>query len=517
VLRSPLVGASDEMLLRLKMTNQNLGEVLTRLAPEDDERLHHFAARLHEWRVRRESVTFDRLLMSAIDDCGYPESPNLDKFFGQARAASQKMSLDEFVEELALVRKSNPREPDAPPEDSANAVQVMTVHSAKGLEFPIVFLAAMTKGIENKLSVVAFSPRIGLGARWRNPAKREDKDDLYEHAIRIERKQREAEESNRLLYVAMTRAEHRLILSFSLNGNKPKEWARVVTESLQLDLTPRDEVVTYNAPDGKPWNLRVRIPEGLPDLGAFSTESPIATATSEEIPPPPITDQHDANATVTALSQFAHCPRQYYLARYLGFEGGARAFDPTDEPDTDLSAGEFGTQVHELLAGTPVENPDPQAERLADTFRQSALGKRASRATRIEREFDFLMALEGLVIRGQIDLWFEEGGELVIVDYKTDTVSAAEARQRAGDYAMQVRLYAMAVEKVVGRMPDRAWLYFLRPNVAVEVDPAPSLFDAPEPLIREFREAQSKMQFPLNVGEHCRRCQFYKGLCPNGA
>jgi len=103
------------------------------------------------------------------------------------------------------------------------------------------------------------------------------------------------------------------------------------------------------------------------------------------------------------------------------------------------------------------------------------------------------------------------------VDYKTDTVSAAEARQRAGDYAMQVRLYAMAVEKVVGRMPDRAWLYFLRPNVAVEVYPAPSLFDAPEPLIREFREAQSKMQFPLNVGEHCRRCQFYKGLCPNGA
>ena len=48
---------------------------------------------------------------------------NIDKFLAQARDAAGRMSLDEFVEELALVRASNPREPDAPPEDSANAVQ----------------------------------------------------------------------------------------------------------------------------------------------------------------------------------------------------------------------------------------------------------------------------------------------------------------------------------------------------------------------------------------------------------
>ena len=69
----------------------------------------------------------------------------------------------------------------------------------------------------------------------------------------------------------------------------------------------------------------------------------------------------------------------------------------------------------------------------------------------MEREFDFVMAVEDVVVRGQIDLWFEEGGELVIVDYKTDGVTGAEAHQRARDYELQVRLYAMAVERVTGR------------------------------------------------------------------
>ena len=87
---------------------------------------------------------------------------NIDKFLAQARDAAGKMSLDEFVAELAMVREENPREPDAPPEDSADAVKVMTVHSAKGLEFPIVFVAALQKGVGSDPPVVAFSGnRVG--------------------------------------------------------------------------------------------------------------------------------------------------------------------------------------------------------------------------------------------------------------------------------------------------------------------------------------------------------------------
>ena len=175
-----------------------------------------------------------------MDDCGYqPDTgargaANIDKFLALARDASARMSLDEFVDELTLLRSENPREPDAPPDDDAGAVKVMTVHSAKGLEFPVVFVAALHKGVESEPPVVAFSRNIGLGVRWRNPAHREEKDDLYQHALRAERRQREEEESSRLLYVAMTRAEERLILSFSGNGRKLGNWAETVTRALRF-------------------------------------------------------------------------------------------------------------------------------------------------------------------------------------------------------------------------------------------------------------------------------------------
>jgi ATP-dependent exoDNAse (exonuclease V) beta subunit len=422
------------------------------------------------------------------------------------------MSLDEFVEELELVRASNPREPDAPREDSANAVQVMTVHSAKGLEFPLVFVAALHKGVDTNPPVVTFSPRIGLGARWRNPAVREYEDDLYQREIRQERARRESEESHRLLYVAMTRAEQQLVLSFS---GKPKEWAQVVADKLQLPLDMcRDEVLTRTAPDGKPWKLRLLVTDRWPEVGQAAT--PVGAEDNVELVRlPEVTEQQNSNATVTELVAFANCPRRYYLEHYLGLEGRPRKLAEADEVG-GLSAGELGTQVHELLAGRPVPEPDEEALGLAEVFRQSPLGRRVERASRIEKESDFLMAVEDLVIHGQVDLWFEEGGELAIVDYKTDSVSAAEAHQRALDYALQLRLYALAVERFAGRAPDHAWLYFLRPNTVVEVDLAPSLLERPEQVVREFEEAQSKLDFPLNEGERCRRCQFWRDLCPAG-
>ena len=525
VLRSPLVGASDEALLGLKVMGDNLGGALMRLGPdtaaefdpEDHRKLVEFRDHLRIWRARREYVTFDRLLLDAMDSRGYrPEAgsrgaANIEKFLAQAREASRRKSLDEFVEELSLVRESNPREPDAPVDDVADAVKVMTVHSAKGLEFPVVFVAALHKGVESNPPVVAFSREYGLGARWRNPAKREDKDDLFQHALRKEWQAREREESDRLLYVAMTRAEEHLVLSFSAR----KQWAKDVAERLELALDePGDDTLTRVAPDGKPWSLRVVVAAQAPELVKRAAEILESAAPEEELlDPPEVVDQQDTNATVTALAKFASCPREYFLSHYVGFEGRLRKLP---EADDELPASELGTQVHALLAGTPVADADSEAVRLAEVFRGSPLGRRVTKASRVEREFDFLMSVEDLVVRGQVDLWFVENGELVIVDYKTDDVTAAQAHQRAQDYGLQLRLYAMAVEKVAGRAVDRAWLHFLRPNVPVDVDLTPSLLESPEQIVRDFQEAQSKGEFPLNEGERCVRCPFYKDLCPAG-
>ncbi len=523
VLRSPLVGVSDEALLHLKVMRENLGAGIMRMDegrpdafdPEDRKRLVRFREGLRRWRARREYVSFDRLLTDAMDDCGYScengvrGEANVDKFLAQARAAAARMSLDEFIEELSLVRASNPREPDAPPEDTADTVKVMTVHSAKGLEFPVVFVAALHKGVEMNPPVVAFSKEFGIGARWKNPAGREEKDDLFQHAIRSERKRRELEEADRLLYVAMTRAEQHLVLSFS--GKKPQHWAAIVAAKLGIDPeTPCEEDLPRTAPDGEEWTLRLLVTDREPDM----LPHPVLAETVREVELlalPEVSGQQDANATVTGLSLFANCPRKYYLGTYLGYEGHAR---PAAAPEAGLTAGELGTAVHALLAGSGDPDPDPQAVRLAQVFRESALGVRASRAVRVEREFDFLMTVEDLVVRGQIDLWFVENGGLVIVDYKTDAVNGPEAHQRAQEYAWQLRLYGMALEKLTGLPAREAWLHFLKPNTPVRVDLTPSLLESPEQIARDFQDAQDRLDFPLTEGPHCRRCDFYKDLCP---
>jgi CRISPR/Cas system-associated exonuclease Cas4 (RecB family) len=225
---------------------------------------------------------------------------------------------------------------------------------------------------------------------------------------------------------------------------------------------------------------------------------------------PMVSGQYESNATVTAVAAFALCPRRYYLTYYLGWEGRGGG----DGRPGELSASDFGRQVHALLAGEAVDAPAPEAVELAERFHVSALGRRAAAATSAGREFAFLLAIEDVVVRGQIDLWFEEAGELTVVDYKTDQVSAGEAAARAEDYALQLRLYALALQRRFGRAPATGYVYLLRPDVAVPVAFDPESLAEAERAVRRLREAQEKQVCPLRESAACRKCAHYQGLCP---
>ena len=224
--------------------------------------------------------------------------------------------------------------------------------------------------------------------------------------------------------------------------------------------------------------LPARAPDdGAPPQGAESTKPESELIQIER---PSITEQHDSAVNVTSLTLFAQCPRKYYLQRYIGWTGSrARSFDPEalPEDDTEITpdttpAAELGSFVHEILAGKTGSYP-AEAHALADVFLQNEANREAGAATRSAREWDFIVDIDGMLVRGTVDLWFEKNNTISIIDYKTDDIASSEAPARAATYAPQLALYAMALGKALGKRATTAQLHFLRSTTTPSLKSTP--------------------------------------------
>ena len=527
VLRSPVVQLSDESLLRLEQIAGNLGDALHLLRQDqevqfeelDRQRLREFRASLAGWRAAAPHIPVQQLLLRAIDEAGYPYLPGtaagdtIDKFLDMASGFTG--TLQEFIEELELLREVDPGEPDAPVETAREAVRMMTVHSAKGLEFPIVFVASLNKGVRSSAPPFSFTPEVGLGAKWRVSGDEEGQSDAF-HAANLQViEEREKEEGNRLLYVAMTRAEEHLVLSYHFQQSH-SNWATPVKDHIVKPFPvpfekPTDVTVAHA--NGRTFSVRL-LRTALPPAQSQSSFQFEPSSAAAALPRPALTGQYDSSVTVTALATFADCPRRYYLAHAIGWEQRHRTRlaergDDFEEPE--LPANELGRAVHRLLAGEALPAPSALAQELAFTFQSHPLGHRSRQSARVEREWGFLNAVGDVVISGQVDLWFVENDSVVLVDYKTNDLTAAEAPAAAAAYHAQLHLYALTIERATGLTVREAYLHFLRPDVAAPVHPDPA---AAIRLVETFTAAQEAGDYPLHVAKRCGSCPFFKNLCP---
>jgi ATP-dependent helicase/nuclease subunit A len=468
VLRGPLVGLSDHQIYQMGREGWRA----------------EFERRFGRVRDLAGFIAPDRLIAMALDQCAYTTGladrsrANVEKLLAWLRREfrDRPRHLAELLHDLEALRWTQ-SVAEAPPPEAGDVVRMMTIHAAKGLEFPVVFLSAMHRGPDRRKPVIAVSRDAGLGVKWRNPVTGLGCSDPVHAGLMQEIELKEKAEENRLLYVAMTRAQDRLILSHA-ERKRSSPWQKLA---------------------------ELAIPESAAPPQAVRAQVAAAGIAEDVLDPPVVSGQYDSAVAVTSVAMFQACPRRYYLSRYLGLEPAP------DRPGT--GAIELGLDVHSALAGELVESVE--ANELASRFRSSDLGRRAETATRIEREFDFLFETDDVLVRGQIDLWFDEGikagGELVLVDYKTDRDESG-----ADGYALQLRLYALALERYAGRRPDRAALYYLRSNRFIEISLTDADLTAARNAVRELKQAQEQLEFPLKVGEQCSRCLFFGGICPAG-
>ncbi len=492
LLRSPFFGIADQRILQARAEGAFP-------PPEATEALASLL-------TGRETQPPDRLIARFLDERGYVrEAParvraNVGKFLRLLRGwhESRPGQWRRWLDDLAALRAAG-QEANAAALEEEDAVELMTIHRAKGLEYPVVVIASLHRPPANDKDPLAWSAGMGLGASWRLPGAHKGIADALLNAIRRRKQEREDLESHRLLYVAMTRAEEHLVLSWSRSA-RPHAWAGLVEGALGLSWPDRA---------GTPWlqeGVRVSMCSGAP--GAVGP-GPVAAGRQEfvEITRSEPEPEPAPAVSVTALVHFRECPRRHFLARVAGWPEFREAEDST-------GARELGDTVHRLLGGLPVEAPPAEAQALRDTFLRSPLGQNMKRARRLEREFDFMFSFEGTLLRGVIDLWFEDSDGVTLVDYKTGRSIADETM---GAYADQLRFYALALEALTGRLPRRAALFLLHQDRAVEVAMDEDLRAGCREVLAVWQEAQVRGDWPARPGKRCEWCPYEGAGCEGRA
>jgi ATP-dependent exoDNAse (exonuclease V) beta subunit len=535
VLASPLLGISRDGLAVLASAVREQrrglwetalsGVAAERLAERDRRLLEEFCPWFERERAEAPRLGISQMLERAIVRSGYeahvlgldwPERrlANVRKLLRLARSfeAQEGRDLRGFADHVERLKQADAVEPEAPVEGvEPDTVRLMTIHAAKGLEFPVVAVADLGRKPPSRSSnLLAEGGRVGL--RLRRPGEGEGEKALDFERLRAERWAREREEEDRVLYVAMTRACDRLLLSGTVEFSswpKPSEvpppvnWLGPVLCAKLPELGQEGPGV-HVLPIGEAGRVSMRVAFSDPSgFGAVLLEAPpqappaaeqdtAAREVSEPIAPAPAVSGPALPATLsyTSLTLLERCGYRYYLERVLRMpEERAAAGASRGE---GLEARARGTLVHRLMETHDFAAPGLPDERRVEAAAvelgmqtgpadreeiaavigealRSPLAARiaAARSRRREHPFAFSLGEETPLITGVLDLLCEEtDGTALVVDYKSDRLSAEEDPETlvARDYAVQRLLYALAVLRQGALVVEVVHWFLARPQ-----------------------------------------------------
>jgi ATP-dependent exoDNAse (exonuclease V) beta subunit len=487
-LRSSAFGCSDDELLLHKHNGGSFD--YTRLRSDAAGAVADALRTLRELAEMRFMVPLPELVRAAIDrgrlvefallqPQGDQVAANLLKLIDQARTFSEasRRGLRGFVRWLKdnIDRQSD--ETDAAiSEETDDVVRIMTIHAAKGLEFPIVVFANMAGERRDATTTVADHTaqalHIQLGRKndgFRTPG--------FAAAIAGEQLHTSAEDV-RLLYVAATRARDRLVVSLisAEDTDAANAEAKSLADRLRMAGAHRLADVDLDA---------LPLPAGEPPIWRAAVDDSARQADVREI----VATREAWQRERATLVERAGKPLRALTASALkqgDSDGDASRF--AADAVRRVRAAEFGTAVHALLERSLLntgrlealvdaiayENGlhDRREEMLAVARRalEADVLKRALSSPRVLLETPFTLALpdvEGLA-EGRIDAMFEEAGGLVIVDFKTDAITLRDVDDRAQSYRTQALVYAWSAHRATGLPVREVVFLFARPDPAVE-------------------------------------------------
>ena len=508
-------------------------ELLEQLPAEDRRRLTAFADRFEAERRIAGQVSLETLIDRAVTLTGYDRHllslpggtrrmANVRKLMRMAREyeADEGRNLRGFIDAIAERDAIQTREGEAPLEAEAlDAVRMMTVHRAKGLEFPVVCLADLGKDGRDDDGSLRISEDGSVGLRLAGLGGGAV-DSARLERIKAEGKVAAEEEERRIFYVAVTRAQEHLVLSGATDLAKrpdPSELAepmRWIWRGFCADL-PTDGAHGIHVDSREDRDVAVRwtlcTPTTIDEVLPAADRTPRAPEREEPpgyeqpllelgmLPAPralPV-----SRLSYSGLEDYRRCGYRFYLQRALRLTPVERPAwgEPAAEPG--IGALLRGTVVHGLLERLDFERPlvpsdadvaaaiemhgmdalPADVDDVRDMVQRlagSELRQRIAAARRVRTELPFAFTLEignrSLLINGVVDVHADEGAKTLVVDWKSNPLGELDPETlTAQSYSTQRLVYALAALKAGAERVEVVHCYLERPD-----EPAVAVYEA---------------------------------------
>lgn len=494
-----------------------------------------FLQKLDTWRAISADIPLSELIWRILDDLsvtavtsamtdGQVRRRNLMAFVDLAAQfeAGGYQGLRRFVVWLNRQAESG-MEPEVHSGEGGNAVQIMSIHKSKGLEFPVVFLCDTARRFNKKdaMDTVLVHPQMGLGPKVIDSERGIEYYSMPRRALIRKMNRETLSEEMRLLYVAMTRAKEYLYVTGVLGNAEKKldDLGSLVTrpvspQVLEAAAAPIDWLIAAALADGEqhltlhvqPWwlgggkseeaeqvTVQAAADEALVEALRNNLAYQYPYARSVDLPSKLTATElkHLRDADEEAVSMVGSAPRRFRRFR-------------TDGAAETLNAVEKGVATHLVFQhidyhkAVDLPSVEQEVARLeakgilnsrqakgVDTkqvarFFQSPAGELMRTGDAVLREFKFSLLRpastyfagadeDEILLQGVIDCAVEKDGAYTIIDYKTDAVTEATVQARAQAYASQVQAYKEAMEEIAGKRVERTILYFLKLGISVEI------------------------------------------------
>ena len=529
VLAAPYWGFEPRDLLRLAeraKSNQPLLAVLE--SPQGEfpfsgrmksAELASFLLELRQLAFRASArVVFDSLvaglgLSPLPSDADRLHLERFAKFIAEWEGKSEEKSLYAFIEYLDFFLQAG-GEIQQQEESADDAVQLLTVHNAKGMEFDHVFVLMLCEGefpARPRAPVLEFPTALM-------------KEEQPKGEFRIQ-------EERRLFYVALTRAKRLLTLSTVLNSRKkPSPFLEDILEEPRLkkahaeQLAPKlrlpDEEETVGSLPADPG-----LPQLFPAIPADSRAYSRIALWAKSYHPP---CAEPLKLSASAIETYRTCPMKYLLQQSWGIRGGPQA-SMTFGTVMHLTIREFVRELREKRAVGFEEvmqtfDREWRAAGFQDDYQEQeyrSAGREqlqafctaysSAPADVLYQEKRFELPLDpNVVITGRMDQVNRLGPKKIeIVDYKTGTPK----RAKQADKSLQLSLYALAAQEVFEREAERLVFYNLTTNEAVATTRDTKALKKAKDIVAEVADSIRAADFPAQPGFSCRYCD-YVPICP---